>query len=141
GGVWAAGWGGGGGGGGGGGRVGGVGGGWGGGGAGRGGGGGDRGGNVEITNVITKNKEKSGEITLTYKSLEGTVIEGELIPKLIDEIPILALLATQANGETIIKDAEELRIKETDRIKAVYETLSILGANVIETEDGLIIKG
>src|SRR5699024_3709777 len=46
----------------------------------------------------------------------------------------------QANGETIIKDAEELRIKETDRIKAVYETLSILGANVIETEDGLIIK-
>src|SRR5699024_11126790 len=46
-----------------------------------------------------------------------------------------------ANGETIIKDAEELRIKETDRIKAVYETLSILGANVIETEDGLIIKG
>src|SRR5699024_11048101 len=81
------------------------------------------------------------DITLTYKSLEGTVIEGELIPKLIDEIPILALLATQANGETIIKDAEELRIKETDRIKAVYETLSILGANVIETEDGLIIIG
>lgn len=101
----------------------------------------DMGANVEITNFITKNNEKSGDITLTYKSLESTIIEGELIPKLIDEIPILALLATQANGETIIKDAEELRIKETDRIKAVYETLSILGANVIETEDGLIIKG
>src|SRR5699024_428168 len=94
-----------------------------------------------LTRDPTKNNETSGDITLTYKSLEGTVIEGELIPKLIDEIPILALLATQANGETIIKDAEELRIKETDRIKAVYETLSILGANVIETEDGLIIKG
>src|SRR5699024_842742 len=60
----------------------------------------DMGANVEITNFITKNNEKSGDITLTYKSLEGTVIEGELIPKLIDEIPILALLATQANGET-----------------------------------------
>lgn len=97
--------------------------------------------NLSITNIVTENDEKSGDITVTYKELHGTVIEGDLIPKLIDEIPILALLATQAEGETVIKDAIEMRVKETDRIKAVYETLTTLGADVRETEDGLIIKG
>lgn len=96
---------------------------------------------ISISNVTTENDEKSGDITVKYKELNSTVIEGELIPKLIDEIPILALLATQASGKTIIKDAEELRIKETDRIKAVFETLKTLGANVTETKDGLIIEG
>lgn len=95
---------------------------------------------ISISNVTTENDEKSGDITVKYKELNSTVIEGELIPKLIDEIPILALLATQASGKTIIKDAEELRIKETDRIKAVFETLKTLGANVTETKDGLIIE-
>lgn len=97
--------------------------------------------NLSITNIATENDEKSGDITVTYKELHGTVIEGDLIPKLIDEIPILALLATQAKGETVIKDAIEMRVKETDRIKAVYETLTTLGAEIRETEDGLIIKG
>lgn len=96
---------------------------------------------ISISNITTENDEKSGDITVKYKELNSTVIEGELIPKLIDEIPILALLATQASGKTIIKDAEELRIKETDRIKAVFETLKTLGANVTETKDGLIIEG
>lgn len=96
---------------------------------------------ISINNIRTENDEKSGDITISYTELNATVIEGELIPKLIDEIPILALLATQATGKTIIKDAEELRVKETDRIKAVYETLTTLGANITETKDGLIIEG
>jgi len=96
---------------------------------------------ITISNSSYKNGEKSGDITIKYKKLIGTNIEGKLIPKLIDEIPILALLATQADGITIIKDAEELRVKETDRITAVKETLTTLGANITETSDGLIIEG
>ncbi len=96
---------------------------------------------ITISNLSYKNGEKSGDITIKYKKLIGTNIEGKLIPKLIDEIPILALLATQADGITIIKDAEELRVKETDRITAVKETLTTLGANITETSDGLIIEG
>src|SRR5699024_9747856 len=60
---------------------------------------------------------------------------------LIDEIPIIALLATQAKGKTVIKDAEELRVKETDRIAAVVEVLTTLGASVTATKDGMIIEG
>src|SRR5699024_7605340 len=67
--------------------------------------------------------------------------EGDMIPRLIDEIPVIALLATQAEGKTIIKDAEELRVKETDRIKAIVETLTTLGAKVEEKDDGMIIYG
>lgn len=96
---------------------------------------------ISISNLTAENDERAGDLTVNYKELNSTVIDGELIPKLIDEIPILALLATQAKGKTVIKDAGELRVKETDRIKAVYETLTTLGANVIETEDGLIIEG
>src|SRR5699024_6313942 len=66
---------------------------------------------------------------------------GNMIPRLIDEIPIIALLATQAKGTTIIKDAKELRVKETDRIQAVVEVLTALGADIKELEDGMIIEG
>ena len=64
-----------------------------------------------------------------------------IIPRLIDEIPILALLATQAEGTTVIKDAEELKVKETDRITAVVTELKKLGANIEATDDGMIIHG
>src|SRR5690625_3666682 len=73
--------------------------------------------------------------------IKPTILSGSIIPRLIDEIPIIALLATQAEGTTVIKDAEELRVKETDRIKAVVDVLSTLGANIEETEDGMIIHG
>src|SRR5690625_1442248 len=73
--------------------------------------------------------------------IKPTILSGNIIPRLIDELPIIALLATQANGTTIIKDAEELRVKETDRIAAVVDVLSTLGANIEETEDGMIIYG
>ncbi|MDR0920851.1 MAG: 3-phosphoshikimate 1-carboxyvinyltransferase [Lactobacillales bacterium] len=84
---------------------------------------------------------KAGEITVQYSQLKGTVIEGDIIPRLIDELPIIALLATQAEGETIIRDAEELKVKETNRIDAVANELTALGADITPTADGLIIHG
>ncbi|MFC4410956.1 3-phosphoshikimate 1-carboxyvinyltransferase [Chungangia koreensis] len=85
--------------------------------------------------------EPSGTIHVRSSQLTGIVIEGSLIPRLIDEIPVIALLATQAKGKTIIRDAEELKVKETDRITAVVETLKKMGANIEATEDGMIIEG
>ena len=73
--------------------------------------------------------------------LKGTEIGGALIPRLIDELPIIALLATQAQGQTVIKDAEELKIKETDRIQVVADALNSMGAAITPTADGMIIKG
>lgn len=97
--------------------------------------------NIEISNQKTLNGEDSGDITIKYTKLTGTIIDGDIIPRLIDEIPIIALLATQAEGTTVIKDAEELRVKETDRIEAVVDILSKLGAHITETDDGMIIEG
>ncbi|EMG29130.1 3-phosphoshikimate 1-carboxyvinyltransferase [Listeria fleischmannii 1991] len=83
----------------------------------------------------------AGEITVRASQLKGTTISGELIPRLIDELPIIALLATQAEGETIIRDAEELKVKETNRIDAVATELTKMGADITPTADGLIIRG
>lgn len=96
---------------------------------------------LTIQNERLSGGERIGDIIVSYSVLEGTEISGDLIPRLIDEIPIIALLATQAKGKTVIKDAEELRVKETDRIKAVVEVLKKLGANIEEKEDGMIING
>lgn len=85
--------------------------------------------------------EPVATITIRTSELAGTIIEGPIIPRLIDEIPILALLATQAEGTTIIKDAQELKVKETDRITAVVTELKKLGANIEATDDGMIIQG
>lgn len=73
--------------------------------------------------------------------MTATEIGGAIIPRLIDELPIIALLATQATGTTIIRDAEELKVKETNRIDAVAKELTILGADITPTDDGLIIHG
>ncbi|MBD8014046.1 3-phosphoshikimate 1-carboxyvinyltransferase [Planococcus wigleyi] len=85
--------------------------------------------------------ERSADVTVYSSKLKGTEIGGELIPRLIDEIPLIALIATQAEGTTVIKDAEELRVKETDRIAAVVKELTKMGANIEATEDGMIIQG
>lgn len=85
--------------------------------------------------------EPFGDLVIRTSNLKGTVIEGDLIPRLIDEIPIIALLATQAEGKTIIKDAQELKVKETNRIDTVVQELSKLGARIEATEDGMIIHG
>ena len=86
-------------------------------------------------------KAVSASLTVKTSSLKGIRIDGELIPRLIDELPIIALLATQANGQTVIADAEELRVKETDRLQVVADSLNAMGANVVPTEDGMIITG
>lgn len=86
-------------------------------------------------------KAVSASLTVKTSSLKGIRIDGELIPRLIDELPIIALLATQANGQTVIADAEELRVKETDRIQVVADSLNAMGANVVPKEDGMVITG
>lgn len=101
----------------------------------------DMGAHLNITNEQTRNGERFGDLTISNSELKGTTISGNIIPRLIDELPIIALLATQANGTTIIKDAEELRVKETDRIAAVVDVLSTLGANIEATDDGMIVHG
>ncbi|WHZ56304.1 3-phosphoshikimate 1-carboxyvinyltransferase [Metabacillus hrfriensis] len=85
--------------------------------------------------------EPVADLTISASELKGTVISGELIPRLIDEIPVIALLATQAEGETIIKDASELKVKETNRIDTVVQELKKLGADIEPTDDGMIIRG
>jgi len=85
--------------------------------------------------------EPAGDLIIKTSNLKGTVVEGDLIPKLIDEIPIIALLATQAEGKTVIKDAEELKVKETNRIDTVVHELRKLGASIEATDDGMIIYG
>ena len=84
---------------------------------------------------------KSATITVVSSDLHGTQISGELIPCLIDELPIIALLATQAQGQTLIRDAEELKVKETDRIQVVADALNSMGADIQPTADGMIIQG
>lgn len=83
----------------------------------------------------------SADITVRTSQLKATTIGGSIIPRLIDELPVIALLATQAEGTTVIKDAEELKVKETNRIQAVASQLNHMQANIIETEDGLIVHG
>jgi len=85
--------------------------------------------------------EPTGDLSIKSSCLKGTIIEGELIPKLIDEVPIIALMATQAEGDTIIKDAEELKVKETNRIDTVVQELKKLGASIEATKDGMVIHG
>ena len=84
---------------------------------------------------------KSATITVESSDLQGTEIAGEIIPRLIDELPIIALLATQAKGRTVIRDAEELKVKETDRIQVVADALNSMGAAITPTDEGMIIIG
>ena len=95
----------------------------------------------DLTMEDRDEKAVSASLTVKTSSLKGIRIDGKLIPRLIDELPIIALLATQANGQTVIADAEELRVKETDRIQVVADSLNAMGANVVPTEDGMIITG
>lgn len=97
--------------------------------------------NLEIQPYDHEHAEPAGCVIIRTSELKGTTIGGNLIPRLIDEIPIIALLATQAEGTTIIRDAEELKVKETNRLDAVVAELSKLGANITATEDGMIIEG
>ena len=97
------------------------------------------GGKLDITDIDSI--AKSATLTVETSALKGTEIAGALIPRLIDELPIIALLATQAQGQTVIKDAEELKVKETDRIQVVADALNSMGAAITPTADGMIIEG
>ncbi len=85
--------------------------------------------------------EPTADLLVRSSRLHGTVIGGSVIPTLIDELPMIAAMACFADGETIIKDASELKVKESNRIAVMVENLSAMGADVEETEDGMIIRG
>ncbi|WP_346662421.1 3-phosphoshikimate 1-carboxyvinyltransferase [uncultured Merdimonas sp.] len=101
----------------------------------------DMGADLTLLNQTTQGGEMTADILVCGSSLHGTVIEGSLIPTLIDEIPILAVLAAFADGKTIIRDAAELKVKETNRIDTVTENLAAMGADITPTDDGMIIRG
>ena len=96
---------------------------------------------IEILDKQTISNELTGDLRIKYSDLTGCIIEGDIIPRLIDEIPVLAVVATQAQGQTVIKDAQDLRNKESDRIKTIVTELKKLGASIEETPDGMIING
>lgn len=97
--------------------------------------------NITIENERVLGAEPVGDVTVRTAALSGVDIGGRLIPNLIDEIPVLAVAAACAEGQTEIRDAEELRVKETDRLHAMTQNLRALGAEVQERNDGLIIDG
>ncbi len=96
---------------------------------------------MEITSRDPKAAEPFGSVKVLGAKLHGTVIQGAEIPNVIDELPILAVAGALASGRTVIRDAMELRVKETDRIAAVAGNLRAMGASVTETEDGMEIEG
>lgn len=95
---------------------------------------------ISLLNVNTEG-EPTADLHVVYSPLRGTVIEGDLIPTLIDELPILAVMAAAAEGTTVIRDAAELKVKESDRIAVMTRNLAAMGADVTPTEDGMIIHG
>ncbi|MCM3761233.1 3-phosphoshikimate 1-carboxyvinyltransferase [Alkalihalobacillus oceani] len=96
---------------------------------------------ITLHNEQVVGGEPIADLEMKTSALKGIEIGGELIPRLIDEIPVIAVLATQAEGKTVIRDAEELKVKETNRIDTVVSELKKLGAKIEATEDGMIIEG
>ena len=99
------------------------------------------GGKIEEINRRTVSGEPVCDLFVRSSTLHGTVIEGDIIPTLIDEIPVIAVMAAFADGTTTIKDAAELKVKETNRIDTVTENLKAMGCDITPTEDGMIING
>ncbi len=98
-------------------------------------------GNIELLNQKDQGGEPTADILVKASKLKGCEVSGEIIPRLIDEIPIISVMAVMAEGKTTIKDAEELRVKETDRIKAVVNEFEKLGIEITENKDGMEIVG
>ncbi len=97
--------------------------------------------NITLLNERTEGGEAIADILVRTSKLHGTTISGDIIPTLIDEIPIIAIMAAAAEGTTIIKDAAELKVKETNRIETVVDNLKAMGCDIIATDDGMIIHG
>ena len=96
---------------------------------------------IKFINTSIENGEKIGNVEVYHQKLKGITIDKNDVPSIIDELPILALMATQAHGITKVSGAEELRVKESDRIEAICDNLKNMGADVEELDDGFIIKG
>ena len=101
----------------------------------------DMGGNIDIINRRTVAGEEVADINVKSSDLSGTEISGDIIPTLIDELPLIAVAAAMAEGTTVIHDAAELRVKESDRIALVTRNLKAMGADIESTDDGFIING
>lgn len=96
---------------------------------------------ITLLNENHDYSEPTADILVRSSSLKGTVIEGDIIPTMIDELPTVALMACFAEGTTVIRDAAELKVKESNRIAIMVQNLTAMGADVEETEDGMIIHG
>ncbi len=96
---------------------------------------------ITLENVIDNGCEPVADILVRHSELVGTEVGGEIIPTLIDEIPIIAILACMAKGRTVIKDASELKVKESNRIDVMVDNLKKMGADITATADGMIIEG
>jgi 3-phosphoshikimate 1-carboxyvinyltransferase len=96
---------------------------------------------MEITDERIVTGERVADITVRTSALKGVEIGGDIIPRLIDELPVIAVAAVFANGTTVIRDAHELKVKETNRIRAVVDEFKKCGIDITETEDGMIING
>lgn len=96
---------------------------------------------IEILDKRLECNEEVGDIRVKTSELKAVTIEGAVIPRLIDELPVIAVLATQAEGTTIVKDAQDLRNKESDRIKCLVTELRKIGVDIEETQDGFVIEG
>lgn len=96
---------------------------------------------ITLENIHTSAGETVADITVRSSSLKGTTVGGDIIPRLIDELPIIAVAAVFADGQTVIKDAQELKVKETNRIRAVVDEFNKCGIDITETDDGMIING
>ena len=101
----------------------------------------DMGADITLENVHTSAGETVADITVRSSSLKGTTVGGDIIPRLIDELPIIAVAAVFADGQTVIKDAQALKVKETNRIRAVVDEFNKCGIAITETDDGMIING
>ena len=101
----------------------------------------DMGADFELMNMTMESGEEACDIVIRTSALHGTTIGGALIPRLIDELPVIAVMAAFAKGETIIRDAAELKVKESDRIALITQNLKKMGADVEATNDGMIIHG
>lgn len=97
--------------------------------------------NISLENIHDAAGEPVADIIVKTSALQSTVIDGDIIPTLIDEIPVIAVMACFANGTTIIKDAQELKVKESNRIDVVVDNLKAMGADIAATDDGMIIRG
>lgn len=101
----------------------------------------DMGGNLTLLDKKEGMGEPTADILVSHGPLHGTQISGALIPTLIDELPMIAAMASLAQGQTVIRDAAELKVKESNRLAVMVENLRAMGADVTETEDGMVING